>query len=198
MPGLLAGQERLELLATDCGPPTGWPDPIGGNCTRLGERVFFNLALANAALRAGEPAEAFGVCVDTVHDLVGTGLVVGNPLFHLLTGLAAHGAGEPAGTVRDDLARAAWRRAGDVRGRRPGPPAQPAGRGAAPAALGRWEARAGTCWRCSPRGSAPRLRGASRNAAHARSLNAFVPLTWSLTLTLTWTATATATWPWSR
>ena len=35
MPGLLAGQERLELLATDCGPPTGWPDPIGGNCTRL-------------------------------------------------------------------------------------------------------------------------------------------------------------------
>ena len=34
MPGLLAGQERLELLATDCGPPTGWPDPIGGNCTR--------------------------------------------------------------------------------------------------------------------------------------------------------------------
>ena len=33
MPGLLAGQERLELLATDCGPPTGWPDPIGGNCT---------------------------------------------------------------------------------------------------------------------------------------------------------------------
>ena len=33
MPGLLAGQERLELLATDCGPPTGWPDPIGGICT---------------------------------------------------------------------------------------------------------------------------------------------------------------------
>ena len=38
MPGLLAGQERLELLATDCGPPTGWPDPIGGNCTQVGAR----------------------------------------------------------------------------------------------------------------------------------------------------------------
>jgi hypothetical protein len=109
------------------------------------ERVFFNLALANAALRAGEPALAFGVCVDTVHDLVGTGLVVGNPLFHLLTGLAAHGAGEPAATVRDNLARALLG----------GGPAMFAGEDPAhlrglqdvvmpPAALGRWEGFQGT------------------------------------------------------
>jgi hypothetical protein len=69
-------------------------------------RVWLDLATANAALRAGEPGEAFEVCVNTVHDLVGTGIVVGNPLFHLLTGLAAHGAGEPPATVQDNLARA--------------------------------------------------------------------------------------------
>ena len=50
MPGLLPGQERLELLPTDCGPPTGWPDPIGGNCTRV-RRPWLSLALPPGTVR---------------------------------------------------------------------------------------------------------------------------------------------------
>lgn len=109
------------------------------------DRVWLNLAIANAALRAGEHAAAFEVCVDTVHQLVGTGVVVGNPLFHLLTGLAAHGAGEPPATVQDNLSRALIG----------GGPAMFAGEDPAhlrslrevllpPAALGRWEGFQGT------------------------------------------------------
>ena len=79
MPGLLAGQERLELLATDCGPPTGWPDPIGGNCTPLevccrGRVRVDGVARVALELRPRRVRKPLGVSDDRVHGRQGRGI----------------------------------------------------------------------------------------------------------------------------
>jgi hypothetical protein len=69
-------------------------------------RVWLLLSLANASLRAGDATEAFNACAGAQNGFAhSTGVVAGNPMFHLLAGLAAAGVGESA-IAEDNLARA--------------------------------------------------------------------------------------------
>lgn len=70
------------------------------------QRVWLMLAIAHSSIRAGDFSEAFDVCAAAQnHFARPTGNVAGNPLFHLLAGLAAHELGEPE-IAEDSLARA--------------------------------------------------------------------------------------------
>lgn len=74
----------------------------------LGPRgqVWLLVSIAHASLRAGDFDEAFNACAAAQqHFARSSGIVAGNPLFHLFAGLAAHGLNE-ARTAQDNLARA--------------------------------------------------------------------------------------------
>jgi hypothetical protein len=70
------------------------------------ERVWLLLSIANAAVRAEEFDEALGALSALVEHFSDTGIVVGNPLFHLLVGLGYHGLGENPDGETDNFARA--------------------------------------------------------------------------------------------
>ena len=70
------------------------------------ERVWLLLALANAAIRAGEFEEAFDALYVLPQHYSETGIVVGNPLFHLLVGLSLHGMNDNQDAQTDNFARA--------------------------------------------------------------------------------------------
>ena len=70
------------------------------------QRVWLLLSIANAAIRYGNHDEAF-TALSAVHEnFADTGIVVGNPLFHLLVGLAYHGLNENERAKTDNFARA--------------------------------------------------------------------------------------------
>ncbi len=70
------------------------------------QQVWLLLSIAHASLRAGDFEEAFEACAAAQkHFARSSGIVAGNPLFHLFAGLAAHALGEAA-TAEDNLARA--------------------------------------------------------------------------------------------
>jgi hypothetical protein len=81
-----------------------WPltralDPVG--------KVWVLLSLACAALRAGDPEDAFEACAAAqAHFAKSSGVVAGNPLFHLFAGLAYDGLGDSPEQATDHLARA--------------------------------------------------------------------------------------------
>lgn len=69
-------------------------------------RVWLLLSIANASVRAEDYEEAFDACAGALNGFAETRVVVGNPLFHLIAGLACHGLGEDPGAVTDHMARA--------------------------------------------------------------------------------------------
>ena len=70
------------------------------------QRVWLLLSIAHAAVRHGDYEEALDALSALLEGYADTGLVVGNPLFHLLVGLSYHGLKEdPEGEV-DNFARA--------------------------------------------------------------------------------------------
>jgi hypothetical protein len=80
--------------------------PLSRGTLEPAARVWLLLSIANASLRAGDAPEAFDACAGAQNGFArSTGLVVGNPMFHLLAGLAAAGLGESA-IAEDNLARA--------------------------------------------------------------------------------------------
>ncbi len=81
---------------------TAWPH------TELDDtqRVWLLLSIANAAIRYGEYNEAFEALSALHEKYAETGIVVGNPLFHLLVGLAYHGLNENERAETDNFARA--------------------------------------------------------------------------------------------
>jgi tetratricopeptide (TPR) repeat protein len=70
------------------------------------QRVWLLLSLANAAVRHDDYEEAFEALSALSQGYSETGLVVGNPLFHLLVGLSYHGLGENPEGQTDNFARA--------------------------------------------------------------------------------------------
>lgn len=70
------------------------------------QQVWLLLSLANAAVRAGEFEEAFAALSVLPERYAESGIVVGNPLFHLLVGLSLHGLGEDPEGETDNFARA--------------------------------------------------------------------------------------------
>ncbi len=81
-----------------------WEDHAG----ELGshEHVWLLLSIGNAAVRAGDFDEAFGALSALPEYYGESGIVVGNPLFHLLVGLTLHGFGDDPAGVEDNFARA--------------------------------------------------------------------------------------------
>jgi hypothetical protein len=70
------------------------------------ERVWILIRVALAALRLGDAEDAFGACAAAQTQFAKTsGVVAGNPLFHLVAGMAADRLGEAA-IAEDNLARA--------------------------------------------------------------------------------------------
>lgn len=70
------------------------------------ERVWLLMALANAAIRQGDFEEAYAALSALPRHYAETGIVVGNPLFHLLVGLALHGLNDSPDVETDNFARA--------------------------------------------------------------------------------------------
>ncbi len=70
------------------------------------QRVWLLLSIANAALRFGDFEEAFSALSVLPEHYAESGMVVGNPLFHLLVGLSYHGLNENSDGETDNLARA--------------------------------------------------------------------------------------------
>lgn len=69
-------------------------------------RVWLLFAIANAAVRAGDFEDALAACEGAFEGFAKpTKIVVGNPLFHLLHGLAAYELGEPPERTDDAFAR---------------------------------------------------------------------------------------------
>lgn len=69
--------------------------------------VWVLFSIANAALRAGDFEEALSALAGAYNGLnEKTGIVLGNPLFHLLVGLARAGLEPESDGSRDDFARA--------------------------------------------------------------------------------------------
>ena len=81
-----------------------WPLSRDG-LDRVG-RVWLLLSIANASLRAEDYDEAFDACAGALNGFADTKVVVGNPLFHLVAGLAYAGLGEDPNATTDHLARA--------------------------------------------------------------------------------------------
>lgn len=69
-----------------------------------GRQVWFLVAAANANLRAGDPDGAWEASVVLFRNFRDDGVVVGNPLFHLVAGLAAFELDDREAAV-DHLAR---------------------------------------------------------------------------------------------
>ncbi|SKB03607.1 Tetratricopeptide repeat-containing protein [Prosthecobacter debontii] len=74
----------------------------------LGEaqQVWLLLSIANAAVRSGDYEEALRALEALPEHYADSGIVVGNPLFHLLVGLSLHGLNENPGGQIDNFARA--------------------------------------------------------------------------------------------
>ena len=70
------------------------------------QQVWLLLSIANAALRFGDFEEAFSALSVLPEHYAESGIVVGNPLFHLLVGLSYHGLNENPNGETDNLARA--------------------------------------------------------------------------------------------
>ncbi|MGC4086889.1 MAG: hypothetical protein QM756_03115 [Polyangiaceae bacterium] len=80
--------------------------PLSRDTLEPGARVWLLLSIAHASLRASDPTEAFNACAGAQNGFArSTGLVAGNPMFHLLAGLAATATDEPA-IAEDNLTRA--------------------------------------------------------------------------------------------
>ena len=71
-----------------------------------GDRVWVLISIANAAVRTGEFDEAFDALAGAHTLAKEAGNVVGNPMFHLLVGLAYAGLGESSEAMVDNFARA--------------------------------------------------------------------------------------------
>lgn len=69
-------------------------------------RVWLLLSIANAALRGGQHEEAFKALSAVANHYADTGVVAGNPLFHLLVGLTYHALQEDEEAETDNFARA--------------------------------------------------------------------------------------------
>ena len=70
------------------------------------QQVWLLLSIANAAIRFGDFDEAFEALLVLPEHYADSGIVVGNPLFHLLVGLSLHGLGEDLDAETDNFARA--------------------------------------------------------------------------------------------
>ena len=68
--------------------------------------VWLLLSIAQAAIMDGDYEEAFDALAGLRDGFAETGLVAGNPLFHLFVGLAYHGLGESEDDETDNFARA--------------------------------------------------------------------------------------------
>lgn len=69
-------------------------------------RVWILFAVAHSALVVGDFEEAVEACLSAYNTFASTGIVAGNPLFHLLLGLAYAGLGESEERALDHLTRA--------------------------------------------------------------------------------------------
>jgi hypothetical protein len=79
-----------------------WPASSGLDAR---ERVWLLFCIANASIRAGDFDDAFAACAGAQKGFASTGIIAGNPLFHLLAGLAADALDEFE-LATDNLARA--------------------------------------------------------------------------------------------
>ena len=70
------------------------------------QQVWLLLSIANAAIRHRDFEEAFDALSALSEGYADTGIVVGNPLFHLLVGLTYHGLDENPDGETDNFARA--------------------------------------------------------------------------------------------
>lgn len=70
------------------------------------QQVWLLLSIANAAVRLGDFEEAFEALLVLPEHYADSGIVVGNPLFHLLVGLSFHGLKEDPDGETDNFARA--------------------------------------------------------------------------------------------
>ncbi|SFM71305.1 tetratricopeptide repeat protein [Marinobacter zhejiangensis] len=70
------------------------------------KRVWLLLAIANAAIQHGDFDEAFDALAGLQQGFADTGVVAGNPLFHLFVGLTFNGLGENPQGETDNFARA--------------------------------------------------------------------------------------------
>jgi hypothetical protein len=70
------------------------------------QRVWLLLSIANAAVRFGDFDEAFAALSVLPEQYAKSGIVVGNPLFHLLVGLSYHGLNKNPHGETDNFARA--------------------------------------------------------------------------------------------
>jgi len=70
------------------------------------QQVWLLLSIANAAVRYSDYEKAFDALSALPEHYSDTGIVVGNPLFHLLVGLSYHGLGESPEGETDSFARA--------------------------------------------------------------------------------------------
>ncbi|MBB6049509.1 tetratricopeptide repeat protein [Armatimonas rosea] len=70
------------------------------------QQVWLLLSIANSAIRAGDFEEAFDALSALLEDYSTSGVVIGNPLFHLLVGLCCHGLQEDPDAEVDNFARA--------------------------------------------------------------------------------------------
>lgn len=70
------------------------------------QQVWLLLSIANAAVRLGDFSEAFNALAVLPEHYAESGIVVGNPLFHLLVGLSFHGLNENPQGETDNFARA--------------------------------------------------------------------------------------------
>jgi hypothetical protein len=70
------------------------------------QQVWLLLSIANAAIRFGDFDEAFEALLVLPEHYASSGIVVGNPLFHLFVGLSFHGLDEDPDAETDNFARA--------------------------------------------------------------------------------------------
>ena len=70
------------------------------------QQVWLLLSIANAAIRKGDHTEALNALAALQERYADTGIVVGNPLFHLLAGFSLHGLNENPEGQTDNFARA--------------------------------------------------------------------------------------------
>jgi hypothetical protein len=78
---------------------------LSGENSGITERVWLLLALATAAVRLGDYDEAYEAIYGLFNGFADTGIVVGNPYFHLIAGLAFHGLGDADKSETDNFAR---------------------------------------------------------------------------------------------
>lgn len=78
---------------------------LSGENLETNERVWLLLAVATAAVRLGDHEEAYEAIYGLHSGFADTGIVVGNPYFHLVAGLAFHGLGDDK-SEDDNFARA--------------------------------------------------------------------------------------------